>query len=305
MAPSPPLARAARDPGAAVTPPAARHAGRTPGRRAHRLAVRGRPGRPAERRPAAGWASPVARDGRAAAPEAFAPRRRVQIRDLALHEPLALGDRCTLTTTLELTGPRTGRLTVHSRLAGGAWRAHVSADVEMPAGAARPARPARRSAARPARTPGGRRQPRRRAGSPRPGARGARERARRDRRRSLARPPSRRGSLARWPRAPVARSRSTMPSPRRASPPTVPADRADGDSAACRRRRQRPARARRRHARLVPRSELPMALAESSAPRLAAGRHAPPERRPRPLADRRRRRRPTCRRARRRLRARR
>jgi phthiocerol/phenolphthiocerol synthesis type-I polyketide synthase D len=55
---------------------------------------------------------------------------RLVMHDLELREPLALGDRCTLTTTLEVTAPRTGRLAVHSRVGNGAWRAHLSATVE-------------------------------------------------------------------------------------------------------------------------------------------------------------------------------
>ncbi|HEY5199158.1 MAG TPA: SDR family oxidoreductase [Solirubrobacteraceae bacterium] len=54
----------------------------------------------------------------------------VLVHDLELHAPLALGDRCTLTTSLELTGRRAGRLTVHSRIGNGTWRAHLSASLE-------------------------------------------------------------------------------------------------------------------------------------------------------------------------------
>jgi phthiocerol/phenolphthiocerol synthesis type-I polyketide synthase D len=71
----------------------------------------------------------------AAATEGLRSRgARVEVGELELREPLALGDACTMTTTLELTGTRTGRLTVHSRIADGAWRAHLSADVEMARG---------------------------------------------------------------------------------------------------------------------------------------------------------------------------
>jgi phthiocerol/phenolphthiocerol synthesis type-I polyketide synthase D len=54
----------------------------------------------------------------------------VLIRDLTLETPLALGDRCTLTTSLELSSPRAGRLTVESRLGAGDWRPHLTATVE-------------------------------------------------------------------------------------------------------------------------------------------------------------------------------
>ncbi|HEX3872719.1 MAG TPA: SDR family NAD(P)-dependent oxidoreductase [Solirubrobacteraceae bacterium] len=55
---------------------------------------------------------------------------RVEVHDLELGEPLALGDRCTLMTSLEPTAPRSGRLAVHSRLGSGAWRTHLTAVVE-------------------------------------------------------------------------------------------------------------------------------------------------------------------------------
>jgi phthiocerol/phenolphthiocerol synthesis type-I polyketide synthase D len=54
----------------------------------------------------------------------------VIVGDLQLHAPLALGDRCTLTTSVELTTRRSGRLAVHSRIGNGPWRAHLSATVE-------------------------------------------------------------------------------------------------------------------------------------------------------------------------------
>jgi phthiocerol/phenolphthiocerol synthesis type-I polyketide synthase D len=55
---------------------------------------------------------------------------RLIVHALELGEPLALADRCTLTTSLEVTSPRTGRLSVHSRIGNGAWRAHLAATVE-------------------------------------------------------------------------------------------------------------------------------------------------------------------------------
>ena len=54
----------------------------------------------------------------------------VLLSDVVLHAPLALGDRITLSTSLELAAPRAGRLTVHSRIGRSAWRAHLSARIE-------------------------------------------------------------------------------------------------------------------------------------------------------------------------------
>lgn len=71
---------------------------------------------------------------RSAATEALrSTSGEVLVRDLVLHEPRAIGDRCTLSTSIELITPRTGRLTVHSRIGRGAWRAHVSATVQTTA----------------------------------------------------------------------------------------------------------------------------------------------------------------------------
>jgi phthiocerol/phenolphthiocerol synthesis type-I polyketide synthase D len=58
---------------------------------------------------------------------------RVSVQDLELHAPLALADRCTLTTSVEVTTRRSGRLAVHSRVGNGPWRAHLSATVETTA----------------------------------------------------------------------------------------------------------------------------------------------------------------------------
>jgi phthiocerol/phenolphthiocerol synthesis type-I polyketide synthase D len=71
---------------------------------------------------------------RAAATEVLRPRQEIVVRDLVLHEPRALGDRCTLSTSIELDTPHTGRFTVHSRIGRGAWRLHLSATVETAAG---------------------------------------------------------------------------------------------------------------------------------------------------------------------------
>jgi phthiocerol/phenolphthiocerol synthesis type-I polyketide synthase D len=53
----------------------------------------------------------------------------VVIRELVLHEPRALGDRCTLFAQLQPTGAAAGRLTVHSRVGRGPWRLHLSATI--------------------------------------------------------------------------------------------------------------------------------------------------------------------------------
>ncbi|HWF73956.1 MAG TPA: SDR family NAD(P)-dependent oxidoreductase, partial [Solirubrobacteraceae bacterium] len=75
---------------------------------------------------------------RCAAGEALPGRdAEVEIGGLVVHAPLALGDRCTVVTTVELTAPRSARLSVQSRIGAGAWRLHVSATVEtIPAGGA-------------------------------------------------------------------------------------------------------------------------------------------------------------------------
>ncbi|MCW2952563.1 MAG: polyketide synthase [Conexibacter sp.] len=70
---------------------------------------------------------------RAAATEVLRPDEEIVIRDLVLHEPRALGDRCTLSTSIQLSTPHTGRFAVHSRIGRGAWRQHLSATVETAA----------------------------------------------------------------------------------------------------------------------------------------------------------------------------
>lgn len=63
------------------------------------------------------------------------------IRDLTLHEPRPLGDRCTLSTRIHPVGDSAAELSVYSRVGRGAWRLHASARLgaalaeEAPAGA--------------------------------------------------------------------------------------------------------------------------------------------------------------------------
>ncbi|HEY5197247.1 MAG TPA: beta-ketoacyl synthase N-terminal-like domain-containing protein [Solirubrobacteraceae bacterium] len=102
----------------------------------------GAPGTPGAPAPGAGAVAVAGTIGlgrwleliRSAATEAFgSPPGALQIRDLALHAPLALGDRRTLSTSIVRDSRSSGRLTVHSRIAGGRWRAHLSAGLDLSA----------------------------------------------------------------------------------------------------------------------------------------------------------------------------
>jgi phthiocerol/phenolphthiocerol synthesis type-I polyketide synthase D len=73
---------------------------------------------------------------RAAATDAFgASGRELTARDLVVHAPLPLGDRTSLSTTLDPASRTAGRLAVHARLPGGAWRAQLTATLELTAAA--------------------------------------------------------------------------------------------------------------------------------------------------------------------------
>jgi phthiocerol/phenolphthiocerol synthesis type-I polyketide synthase D len=66
---------------------------------------------------------------RGAAQELRARERELVIRGLVLHEPRAVGDRCTLSTRFRRTGIAGGEVSVHSRSGRGPWRLHASASV--------------------------------------------------------------------------------------------------------------------------------------------------------------------------------